>query len=97
MLTHSRAPNRPGIAHAIDHHGVGALALRLDDAGDRAQLRQHDLVVALDRGGAGFDVDKINLHAVGLKLRCVLRRAETLGGNRRDNADVNGHGKPPLL
>ena len=40
MLTQSRAPNRPGIAHAIDHHGVGVLAFRLDDAGDRAQLRQ---------------------------------------------------------
>jgi len=94
--TFARA-EQAGIAHAVDHHGVGALTFRLDDAGDRARLRQHDLVVALDRGGAGFDVDKINLHAVGLKLRCVLRRAETLGGNRRDNADVNGHGKPPLL
>jgi hypothetical protein len=64
MLTHSRAPNRPGIAHAIDHHGVGALAFRLDDAGNRARLRQHDLVVAFDRGGAGFDVDEIDFHAV---------------------------------
>jgi hypothetical protein len=60
MLTQSRAPNRPGIAHATDQHGVGALAFRLD----RAQLRQHDLVVALDRGGAGFDVDEIDFHAV---------------------------------
>ena len=86
MLTHSRAPNRPGIAHAIDHHGVGALAFRLDDAGDRAQLRQHDLVVALDRGGAGFDVDEIDFtpsDSAGSRLQAKRKPCVVIGVTTR--------------
>ena len=97
MLTHSRAPNRPGSPmQSITTASAPSRSASMTRAIVPGS-RQHDLVVALDRGGARFDVDEINLHAVGLKLRCVLGRAEALCGNRRDNADVNGHGKPPLL
>jgi hypothetical protein len=86
-----------GIAHAVDHHGVDAVTLRFDDAGDRARLGEHDLVVAFDRGGAGVDIDEVDLYALALKLRRIRGSTEPLRGNRRDDTDVNSHRKPPLV
>ena len=46
-----------GIAHAVDHHRIAAVALGLDDLGDRPGYGEGLVVLALDRGRPGLDLD----------------------------------------